>query len=63
MKDFFSKTWVKILAFVLVAIGAAALIIGGFTTTEIGTVVEAVAGVLTAIGALISLIASLVNKK
>lgn len=63
MKDFFSKTWVKILAFVLVAIGAAALIIGGFTTAEIGTVVEAVAGVLTAIGALISLIASLVNKK
>lgn len=62
MKDFFSKTWVKVLAFVFVAIGAAALIIGGFSTVEIGTVVEAVAGVLTAIGALVGLIASLVKK-
>lgn len=63
MKDFFKKTWVKIVASILVAIGTLVLLLGGSTVEEIVKIPSAVFGIFTAIGGLILLISGLINSK
>lgn len=63
MKDFFSKTWVKITASVLVAVGALVLLLGGSTVEEIVKIPSAVYGIMVAIGGLVLLISGLINGK
>ena len=63
MKDFFNKTWVKVISWIFLLIGAASLILGGTTSAEIGKGVELVAGIITAIGLLIGFIREMLNKK
>ena len=63
MKDFFSKTWVKITAWAMVVLGILVLIIGGVTATEIAKVPALVAGIIQAIGLLILFIKEKVTGK
>lgn len=55
--DFFRKTWVTIMAFVFIIIGVVILLLGGIS------VVELIAGILSAIGLLIIAIKKLLQKK
>lgn len=63
MKDFFNKTWVKVVSWIFLLIGAVALILGGTSVAEIGKGVELVAGIITAIGLLVEFIREVLNKK
>lgn len=63
MKDFFNKTWVKVISWIFLLIGTAALILGGTSVADIGKGVELVAGIITAIGLLIEFIREMLNKK
>lgn len=63
MKDFFNKTWVKVVSWIFLLIGAAALILGGTSVADIGKGVELVAGIIAAIGFLIGFIREMLNKK
>ena len=63
MKDFFNKTWVKVVSWIFLLIGAASLILGGTSSADIGKGVELVAGIITAIGLLIEFIREMLNKK
>lgn len=63
MKDFFSKLWVQIIAWVFVVIGTLVLILGG---TDVGNIVKVptmVFGIVEAIGLLIIFIKNLLQKK
>lgn len=62
MKEFLNKTWVKVLAWVLALLGSGVLIIDGVTTVEIGSGIELVAGIISAVGALIAFITGKVAK-
>lgn len=63
MKDFFNKTWVKVVSWIFLLIGAASLILSGTSVAEIGKGVELVAGIITAIGLLVEFIREMLNKK
>ena len=63
MKDFFNKTWVKVVSWIFLLIGAAALILGGTSVAEIGKGVELIAGIIAAIGLLVEFIREMLNKK
>ena len=63
MKDFFSKTWVKITSWIFLLGGAVALILGGTSVADIGNGVELVAGIITAVGLLVAFIRDMLNKK
>jgi len=63
MKDFFNKTWVKVVSWIFLLIGATSLILNGTSLTEIGKGVELVAGIITAIGLLVEFIREMLNKK
>ena len=63
MKDFFSKTWVKITSWIFLLVGAVALILGGTSVADIGNGVELVAGIITAVGLLVAFIRDMLNKK
>ena len=63
MKDFFNKTWVKVVSWIFLLIGAVSLILGGTSVADIGKGVELVAGIITAIGLLIEFIREMLNKK
>ena len=63
MKDFFNKTWVKVVSWIFLLIGAASLILGGTSIADIGKGVELIAGIITAIGLLIEFIREMLNKK
>lgn len=56
MNKFFSNFWVRLVSWLLVAIGSVALIIGGATAETIGSGVALVAGIVSAVGALIAFI-------
>lgn len=63
MKDFFNQLWVKIVAWIMVVIGVAVLIIGGTSAGDINQVVELVFGIIQAVGLLIIAIGKLLQKK
>ena len=63
MKDFFNKTWVKVVSWIFLLIGAASLILGGTSVADIGKGVELIAGIITAIGLLVEFIREMLNKK
>ena len=63
MKDFFNKTWVKVVSWIFLLIGAAALILGGTSLADIGKGVELIAGIIAAIGLLVEFIREMLNKK
>lgn len=62
IKAFFNNTIVKVVAWVLLAIVSVVLILGGTSVAEIGSSVELVAGIVTAVSALVAFIASKVKK-
>lgn len=62
IKAFFNNTIVKVVSWVLLAIVAVVLILGGTSVAEIGSSVELVAGIVTAVSALVIFIASKVKK-
>ena len=63
MKDFFNKTWVKVVSWIFLLIGVVSLILGGTSVADIGKGVELVAGIITAIGLLVEFIREMLNKK
>lgn len=63
MKDFFNKTWVKVVSWIFLLIGAAALILGGTSVAEIGKGVELIAGIISAVGLLVVFIKEMIEKK
>lgn len=63
MKDFFNKTWVKVVSWVFLLIGTVALILGGTSVADIGKGVELVSGIIAAIGLLVAFIREMLNKK
>lgn len=63
MKDFLNKTWVVVLGWVFLLLGAAVLIVGGTSVADIGQGVELVAGIISAVTLLIAFIRKMLNKK
>lgn len=63
MKDFLNQAWVKITAYVFIVLGCVVLILGGTSVAEIAKVPTLVAGILTAIGALIVFIRDQIKSK
>lgn len=63
IKAFLSNTKVQIVEFVALAASATGLILGGVSVDGINSVVQLVGGGITAIGAIITAISALVNKK
>lgn len=62
IKAFFDNKITKIVEFVLLAVSAAGLIIGGVAAADVSSTVTLVEGVIVAIGALAAFISSLVKK-
>lgn len=63
MKNFFNQLWVKIVAWVMIIIGTAVLILGGTSVGDINQVAELVFGIIEAIGLLVIAIGKLLQKK
>ena len=63
MTEFFKKTWVKLVAWVLVIIGTLVLILGGTKVGDITRIPELVFGIVEAVGVLILAIRGLFLKK
>lgn len=61
--DFFKKTWVEVLAFIMLVISIVILALGGFTKVEVEPVLEGVFAVLDCISLLIIAIKKLLQKK
>ena len=62
IKAFFDNKITKIVEFVLLAVSAAGLIIGGVAAADVSSTVTLVEGVIVAIAALAAFISSLVKK-
>ena len=62
MKEFFSKVWVQVVAWICLILSAIVLIIGGVTGTEINNAIEILIGIISAIGALIAFIGTMIKK-
>lgn len=54
--DFFKKTWVKVMAWILLAVAVVVLILGGAGVEIINTGVGLVAAIVAAVSALIAFI-------
>lgn len=63
MKDFFNKTWVKVVAYIFIIIGTLVLLIGGTKVGDISRIPELVFGIVEAVGVLILFIRNLLQKK
>lgn len=63
IKEFLVNTKVQIVEFVVLAVSATGLILGGVSVDGINSVIQLVGGGITAIGAIITAISALVNKK
>lgn len=61
--NFFNKTWVKVVGWIMIIIGVVIQILGGTSVGEISQVVELVFGIIQAIGLLIIAIGKLLQKK
>lgn len=63
IKAFFETKTVKIVESVVIALGAAGLLIGGLTIDQVEKIPTVTAGVVVAVEALITLIQGLTTKK
>lgn len=63
IRAFLTNTKVQIVEFVVLGVSATGLILGGVTTEGINSVIQLIGGGITAIGAIITAISTLVNKK
>lgn len=54
--DFFKNKWVKLVAMLMVIVGTVVLLIGGFGVDGLNSIISAVAGVVSAVGIVITLI-------
>lgn len=54
--DFFKNKWVKLVAMLMVIVGTVVLLIGGFGVDGLSSIISAVAGVVSAVGIVITLI-------
>ena len=63
IKACFENKIVKAICWIVLAVVSAGLIIGGATTVDIGTGVALVAGIITAVSALIVFIAEKISNK
>ncbi len=63
IKAFFNNTIVKVVCWVLLAVVSVVLILGGTSVADIGKGVELVAGIVTAVAALVVFIASKIKKE
>jgi hypothetical protein len=63
IKAFFNNKIVKIVAWVVLALDVVVLILGGATSAEIGSGVELVAGIVSAVALLVVFIASKIKKE
>ena len=63
IKAFFNNKIVKIVCWVLLAVVSVVLILGGTSVADIGKGVELVAGIVTAVSALVVFIASKIKKE
>ena len=61
--DFFKKTWVEVVAFIMLIISIVMLALGGFTKVELTPVMEGTSAVLDCISLLIIAIKKLLQKK
>ena len=63
IKAFFNNTIVKVVCWVLLAVVSVVLILGGTSVADIGKGVELVAGIVTAVSALVVFIAGKIKKE
>ena len=63
IRAFLTNTKVQIVEFVVLGVSATGLILGGISVDGINSVIQLVGGGITAIGAIITAISALVNKK
>ena len=63
IKAFFNNTIVKVVCWVLLAVVSVVLILGGTSVADIGKGVELVAGIVTAVAALVVFIARKIKKE
>ena len=61
--DFFNQTWVKVVSWIMIAIGVIIQLINGITVGEINAVVEMIFTIIQGIGLLIAAIGKLLQKK
>lgn len=63
IKDFFKQKWVKITAWIMVAVGLVALILGGMTEGDINNGIKMLFVAIAAVGAVIAFITGEAQKK
>lgn len=61
MKEFFQKKWVRITSAVLTVIGIVGLALGGVSEEEINGLIKAVLIALASIGAVVTIISTIVS--
>ena len=61
--NFFNQKWVKIVSWIMIAVGVIVQLINGVTVGDINAVVEMIFTILQAIGLLIAAIGKLLQKK
>ena len=63
MKNFLNKVWVQVVAWIMVVIGTAVLILGGVDAGTVAQIPTLVFGIIEAIGVLILFIKNLLQAK
>lgn len=61
--NFFNQKWVKIVSWIMIAVGVIVQLINGVTVGDINAVVEMIFTIIQAIGLLIAAIGKLLQKK
>ena len=61
--NFFNQTWVKVVSWIMIAVGVVIQLIDGVTVGDINAVVEMIFTIIQAIGLLIAAIGKLLQKK
>ena len=61
--NFFNQKWVKVVSWIMIAVGVIVQLINGVTVGDINAVVEMIFTIIQAIGLLIAAIGKLLQKK
>ena len=61
--NFFNQKWIKIVSWIMIAVGVIVQLINGVTVGDINAVVEMIFTIIQAIGLLIAAIGKLLQKK